>query len=68
MSIYGVQRSPIPLLSALVGLGPGVEGPYRIFTYIYHQNQPFMQVNIQSSHGSVMGLLLGTFVTLNHHQ
>ena len=30
-----------------------------IFTYVYHKNQPFMWVNIQSSHGSVVGYVPG---------
>ena len=34
-----------------------IHGTILYFTYRYHQNQPFMQVNIQSSHGSVVGMV-----------
>ena len=32
-----------------------IESMYGIFAYIYHKKKTFMWVNIQLSHGSVMG-------------
>ena len=61
------------LLSALVGLGAGggraIGSIYGIFTYIYHQNQPFHEGKyIVRPMDPSWDVLLGTFVRLYHHQ